>query len=64
MMIDALSAVLIGIISAGHCLGMCGGLTVAFGVNSKGASVLAAYNLGRGRLKQLMKLIVLVVPSS
>lgn len=47
MMIDALSAVLIGIISAGHCLGMCGGLTVAFGVNSKGASVLAAYNLGR-----------------
>ncbi len=47
MMIDALSAVLIGIISAGHCLGMCGGLTVAFGVNSKGTSVLAAYNLGR-----------------
>ncbi|WP_051207441.1 sulfite exporter TauE/SafE family protein [Saccharospirillum impatiens] len=47
MMVDALSAFLIGIISAGHCLGMCGGLTLAFGVNSKGTAVLAAYNLGR-----------------
>jgi sulfite exporter TauE/SafE len=47
MMVDAVSALLIGIISAGHCLGMCGGLTLAFGVNSKGPAVLLAYNLGR-----------------
>jgi len=47
MMVDAASALLIGIISAGHCLGMCGGLTLAFGVQSKGPSVLLAYNLGR-----------------
>jgi sulfite exporter TauE/SafE len=47
MMVDAASALLIGIISAGHCLGMCGGLTLAFGVQSKGPGVLLAYNLGR-----------------
>lgn len=58
MLADALSAALIGLISAGHCLGMCGGLTVALGFHSHGHSTLVAYNLGRIVTYALLGLLV------
>lgn len=58
MLTDAFSAALIGLISAGHCLGMCGGLTVAFGFHSQGGGTLLAYNLGRISTYTLLGLLV------
>lgn len=58
MLADALSAMLIGLISAGHCLGMCGGVTMALGLHSQGRGVLLAYNLGRITTYGLLGLIV------
>lgn len=58
MLADALSAALIGLISAGHCLGMCGGLTVALGFHSQGMSTLLAYNLGRISTYTVLGLLV------
>ncbi|MFT5008682.1 MAG: sulfite exporter TauE/SafE [Reinekea sp.] len=47
MTIDLLAAFLIGLVSAGHCLGMCGGLMVAAGLNSSRPILTAYYNIGR-----------------
>lgn len=58
MLADALSAALIGLISAGHCLGMCGGLTVALGFHSQGSATLLAYNLGRISTYAVLGLLV------
>lgn len=44
---DLVAAFLLGLISAGHCMGMCGGLMVAAGINSRTATVTVSYNLGR-----------------
>ncbi|WP_320823516.1 sulfite exporter TauE/SafE family protein [Reinekea sp.] len=46
-MTDLLAAFLIGLVSAGHCLGMCGGLMVAAGLNSTRPILTAYYNIGR-----------------
>lgn len=45
-MAEFLSAFLIGILGAGHCVAMCGGLTAAIGVSNNLKSNLA-YNIGR-----------------
>lgn len=58
MTADLLSAVLIGLISAGHCLGMCGGITVALGVHSQGQGRLLFYNLGRISTYALLGLLI------
>lgn len=58
MFADTLSALLIGVVSAGHCLGMCGGVTVALGLQSQGKGVLLAYNLGRITTYALLGLLV------
>lgn len=47
MTADLLSAALIGLISAGHCLGMCGGITLALGLHTGNLATLLIYNLGR-----------------
>lgn len=46
-MTEYVSAFLIGLVSAGHCLGMCGGLMLATGLNSQSFSLSVGYNLGR-----------------
>ncbi|MEJ2043898.1 MAG: sulfite exporter TauE/SafE family protein [Reinekea sp.] len=46
-MTEYVSAFLIGLVSAGHCLGMCGGLMLATGLNSQAFSLSLGYNLGR-----------------
>lgn len=58
MLIDAFSAALVGLISAGHCMGMCGGVTMALGLHSRGTGVLLAYNLGRVTTYGLLGLLV------
>jgi sulfite exporter TauE/SafE len=55
-----LSAFLLGLLGSGHCLGMCGGLSSALGLNSRehaGRYVLS-YNLGRIFSYSLAGLIV------
>ena len=47
MLSSLVSAFIIGIVSAGHCFGMCGGLVVAAGFNSARQSYLWLYNVGR-----------------
>ncbi|MFQ3230271.1 sulfite exporter TauE/SafE family protein [Reinekea sp.] len=47
MLNSLISAFIIGIVSAGHCFGMCGGLVVAAGFNSTHKSYLWLYNIGR-----------------
>jgi sulfite exporter TauE/SafE len=47
MINDLIAAFLLGLISAGHCMGMCGGLMVAAGIHSKTALVAMSYNVGR-----------------
>lgn len=42
-----LSALLIGFLGSGHCLGMCGGLAAATGQGSAGVTRLLSYNIGR-----------------
>jgi len=44
-----ISAFLLGLLGSGHCLGMCGGLSSALGLNSgeRPESRILAYNLGR-----------------
>jgi uncharacterized protein len=46
-----LSALILGLVSAGHCAGMCGGIVAAFTLQSPPAqsliSLVLAYNLGR-----------------
>lgn len=44
---ELFSAFLIGLVSASHCLGMCGGLMVAAGLNSSRPALAIFYNLGR-----------------
>jgi len=46
-MTEYFSAFLIGLVSASHCLGMCGGLMVAAGLNSGHPSLAIFYNVGR-----------------
>ena len=46
-MTDFLAAFLLGLVSASHCLGMCGGLMVAAGLNSRSPLVAVSYNIGR-----------------
>lgn len=58
MTADLLSAALIGLISAGHCLGMCGGITLALGLHSQGQGTLLCYNLGRISTYALLGLLV------
>lgn len=43
------SAFMLGILGSGHCLGMCGGLSIAFALNSRdqSQSYLLSYHLGR-----------------
>jgi len=55
---DLLSAALIGLISAGHCLGMCGGITLALGLHSQGSGSLLFYNLGRISTYALLGLLI------
>jgi sulfite exporter TauE/SafE len=47
MMTNLFPAFLLGLISASHCLGMCGGLMVAAGLNSNKPLLALGYNLGR-----------------
>ncbi|MCH8533073.1 MAG: sulfite exporter TauE/SafE family protein [Saccharospirillum sp.] len=47
MSADLFSAVLIGLVSSAHCLGMCGGVTMALGLQHHGFGHLLGYNLGR-----------------
>lgn len=47
MSADLFSAFLIGLISSAHCLGMCGGVTMALGLQHHGFGHLLGYNLGR-----------------
>lgn len=58
MTADLLSAALIGLISAGHCLGMCGGVTLALGLHSRGIGTLLLYNLGRISTYGLLGLLI------
>lgn len=46
-MTELLAAFLLGLVSAGHCLGMCGGLVVAAGIQAQSAIYAALYNVGR-----------------
>lgn len=46
-MTNYLAAFLMGIVSAGHCLGMCGGLMLASGLNSSRPFYVVMYNVGR-----------------
>lgn len=46
-MTDCFAAFLLGLVSSGHCLGMCGGLMVAAGFNASKPSIALGYNLGR-----------------
>jgi sulfite exporter TauE/SafE len=46
-MTELLSAFLIGLVSSSHCMGMCGGLAVAAGLNASRPILLLIYNLGR-----------------
>ncbi len=46
-MTDYLAAFLLGIVSSGHCLGMCGGLMVAAGFNTSKPRIAVGYNFGR-----------------
>lgn len=45
--IDLLGAFLLGLVSSGHCLGMCGGLMVAAGMQSMRPIYAVSYNMGR-----------------
>lgn len=67
-MFDSLSAAFVlGVMGAGHCLGMCGGIAAALGFANQGAGrvrrllVLLGYNLGRISSYALMGLIVAAV---
>lgn len=42
-----LSAFLVGLLGSSHCLGMCGGLSMALGLHSRGVSRLLGYQFGR-----------------
>lgn len=46
-MTELLSAFLIGVVSSSHCIGMCGGLAVAAGLNGARPTLMLAYNAGR-----------------
>jgi len=46
-MTDYLAAFLIGMVSAGHCMGMCGGLMLAAGLNNSRLAAVLGYNIGR-----------------
>ena len=42
------SAFLLGLMGSGHCLGMCGGISAAFGLqDTKGQNFIFSFNLGR-----------------
>ncbi len=56
-MIEFFSAFLIGLVSAGHCLGMCGGLMLAAGLNSQNRTLVTFYNLGRVSTYLLLTLV-------
>lgn len=58
MSADLLSAVLIGLISSAHCLGMCGGVTMALGLQHHGFGHLLGYNLGRISTYALLGVLV------
>ncbi|WP_068452065.1 MULTISPECIES: sulfite exporter TauE/SafE family protein [unclassified Oleiphilus] len=47
MLETLLSAFLLGILGSGHCLGMCGGLSSALGLQSSQQSYVLSYHLGR-----------------
>ncbi|OIQ26349.1 sulfite exporter TauE/SafE family protein [uncultured Vibrio sp.] len=47
MSIDWLGAFFIGLIGAGHCMGMCGGLASALSLGQPSKSIPLYYNLGR-----------------
>lgn len=55
-----LSAFLLGLLGSGHCLGMCGGLSSALGMNSgaRAGRYIVSYNLGRIFSYSLAGLIV------
>ena len=38
---------MVGLMGAGHCIGMCGGIVTALGANASKPSMLVGYNLGR-----------------
>jgi len=38
---------IVGLMGAGHCIGMCGGIVAALGANRPSAKLLIGYNLGR-----------------
>lgn len=52
------AAFIIGIVSAGHCIGMCGGLMAAAGLTTKNAKTVVAYNVGRFSTYMILALIV------
>lgn len=47
MMTELFAAFLLGLVSAGHCMGMCGGIVVAGGIQAQSAVYAALYNAGR-----------------
>lgn len=57
-MIEIFTAFMIGVVSAGHCLGMCGGLMVAAGLNTSNSLYLYGYNSGRIITYLLLVLLV------
>ena len=66
--IDILTAFLMGLAGAGHCLAMCGGIASAIGVNNRPADIII-YNLGRMASYVLLGVIVggaiaLIAPDS
>ncbi|WP_196157275.1 sulfite exporter TauE/SafE family protein [Reinekea sp. G2M2-21] len=46
-MTDYLAAFLLGLVSSGHCMGMCGGLMLAAGLNASKPIIAIGYNIGR-----------------
>ncbi|EAR10283.1 sulfite exporter TauE/SafE family protein [Reinekea blandensis] len=47
MLTEYSAAFLLGLVSAGHCLGMCGGIVLAAGLQAKSAAYSILYNIGR-----------------
>ncbi|MHA7879158.1 MAG: sulfite exporter TauE/SafE family protein [Saccharospirillum sp.] len=58
MSVDLFSAMLIGLVSSAHCLGMCGGVTLALGFQHQGMGHLLGYNFGRISTYALLGLLV------
>lgn len=59
-----LSAFFLGFLGSGHCLGMCGGISAALGLQGKGKNLLLSYNLGRIGTYAILGLIAGLVGSS